>query len=133
MSTSITRGARWMGTASLSPVDGGTEPPPHDPDEVHLIARGIASAVAPAEGLTAVQAALLEAIASALTGVEVDYHNLEPLGPADLAEVLAARDEGYRRRIVHHMVLGELVLRPLPTEVALRVAAYAKALGVDDR
>src|SRR5256885_1508533 len=113
MNTSITRGARWMGTASLSPVDGSTEPPPHDPDEVHLVARGIASAVAPAAGLT---------------GVEVDYHNLEPLGAADLAEVLAARDEGYRRRIVHHMVLGELVLRPLPTEVALRVAAYAKAL-----
>jgi hypothetical protein len=98
-----------------------------------LVARGIATAVAPEDGLTAVQAALLEAIASALTGIEVDYHNLEPLGPDDLAEVLAAHDEGYRRRIVHHMVLGELVLRPLPTEVAVRVAAYAKALGVDDR
>ena len=31
------------------------------------------------------------------------------------------------------MVLGELVLRPLPTEVALRVAKYAHTLGVDDR
>jgi hypothetical protein len=122
-----------MRAASLSPAGRSAEPPAHDPAEVHLVARGIATAVAPDDGLTAVQAALLGAIASALTGVEVDYHNLEPLGPNDLAEVLAARDEGYRRRIVHHMVLGELVLRPLPTEVALRVAAYAKALGVDDR
>ena len=31
------------------------------------------------------------------------------------------------------MVLGELVLRPLPAEVARRVATYADALGVDDQ
>ena len=52
-------------------------PPPgieeHDLDEVVLIARGIASAVAPPEGLTDFQAALLEAVASSLTGYEVDY------------------------------------------------------------
>ena len=94
--------------------------------------RGIASAVAPAEGLTDVQAQLLEAIASALTGFDVDYHGLDPLGPDELAGVLEAKDLGYRQRIVHHMVLGELVLKPLPTEVAHRVASYAKALGVDD-
>ena len=35
---------------------------------------------------------LLEAIASALTGVEVDYRDLEPLGPEELADVLAGRD-----------------------------------------
>src|SRR5262249_9452267 len=39
----------------------------------------------------------------------------------------------YRQRIVHHMVLGELVLRPLPVDVAARVASYANALGVDDK
>jgi hypothetical protein len=79
-----------------------------------------------------VQADLLEAIASALTGVAVDYRSLEPLGPAELADVLADRDLVYRQRIVHHMVLGELVLRPLPTVVAHRVAKYAEALGVKD-
>jgi hypothetical protein len=110
-----------------------TAPHAHDSGEVHLVARGIATAVAPEDGLTDVQAALLQAIASALTGVEVDYHNLEPLGPDALAEVLASRPEDYRQRIVHHMVLGELVLRPLPPEVALRVAKYAKALGIDDQ
>jgi hypothetical protein len=31
------------------------------------------------------------------------------------------------------MVLGELVLRPIPPEVARRVGAYATALGIDDR
>jgi len=101
--------------------------------EVFLVARGIATAVAPEGGLTEVQVALLQAIASALTGVDVDYHDLEPLAPDDLAVVLQAHETGYRERIVHHMVLAELVLRPLPVEVALRVAKYAKALGVEDR
>ncbi len=104
----------------------------HDAGEVTLVARGIATAVAPESGLADVQADLLEAIASALTGVSVDYRALEPLGPEELAEVLTGRDLGYRRRIVHHMVLGELVLRPIPVVVAHRVAMYAEALGVTD-
>jgi hypothetical protein len=105
----------------------------HAPDEVVVVARGIATAVAPAGGLTDVQAALLEAIAGALTNIEVDYHHLESLGPEELARVLEDRDQNFRQRIVHHMVLGELVLRPLPTDVASRVAQYARALGVDDQ
>jgi hypothetical protein len=104
-----------------------------DLEEVTLVARGIATAVAPEGGITDVQADLLEAIASALAGQEVDYRDLEPLEPEALATALADRDENYRQRIVHHMVLGELVLRPLPTEVAMRVATYAQALGIDDK
>ncbi|MET0627572.1 MAG: hypothetical protein ABW033_03840 [Acidimicrobiia bacterium] len=101
-------------------------------EEVRGVARGIATAVAPDDGLTDVQVLLLQAIASALTGVDVDYRDLEPMSADDLAKVLEPYDLRYRQRIVHHMVLGELVLKPLPTEVAHRVAVYAKALGVDD-
>jgi len=108
------------------------DPVPADRDEVHVVARGIATAVAPEEGLTDVQADLLEAIASALTGVDVDYRSLEPLGPEELAAVLECHDLDYRQRIVHHMVLAELVLRPIPTVVAHRVHVYAEALGVKD-
>jgi hypothetical protein len=104
----------------------------HDIEEVTLVARGIATAVAPESGITDVQAALLEAIAEALTGVSVDYRCLDELGPSELAEVLAERDLAYRQRIVHHMVLGEMVLRPIPTVVAHRVAKYSEALGVKD-
>jgi len=104
----------------------------HDAEEVHLVARGIATAVAPETGLTDVQADLLEAIANALTGVAVDYRALEPLSRDELARVLAGRDLEYRQRIVHHMVLAEMVLRPIPTVVAHRVAQYADALGVQD-
>jgi hypothetical protein len=104
----------------------------HDREEVTLVARGIATAVAPESGLTDVQADLLEAIADALTGIDVDYRALDPLGPEELAAVLAGRDQEYVQRIVHHMVLAELVLRPIPTVVAHRVAKYAEALGVKD-
>jgi hypothetical protein len=115
----------------LDPVHA-SGPDDHDAEEVHLVARGIATAVAPETGLTDVQADLLESIASALTGVSVDYRALEPFGPDELADVLAGRDLAYRQRIVHHMVLGELVLRPIPTVVAHRVAKYAEALGIRD-
>src|SRR6476469_2338897 len=110
----------------------GTDSDQPDIEEVTLVARGIATAVAPETGLTDVQADLLEAIASALTGVSVDYRAIDPLGPEQLSEVLAGRDAVYRHRIVHHMVLGELVLRPIPVVVAHRVAKYAEALGVTD-
>ena len=109
---------------------GGIED--HDVEEVTLVARGIATAVAPEDGLTDLQAELLAAIATALTGVAVDYRALDPLGPDELAAVLDGRDLLYRQRIVHHMVLGEMVLRPIPTVVAHRVAQYSQALGVQD-
>jgi hypothetical protein len=118
-----------MGASAGSGSSGLAQP---DHEHVVKVARGIATAVAPPTGLTDVQAALLGAVASALTGAEVDYHSLPPLGAEELAEVLADYDMSYRRRIVHHMVLGELVLKPLPTEVSFRVAQYAKALDIED-
>ncbi len=103
-----------------------------DDIEVELVARGMATAVAPVEGLTPVQASLLRAITRAVTDVDIDYSMLEPLGCDDFADALAGRGAEYRRRIVHHMVLAELVLAPLPDVVADRVTEYAAALGIDD-
>jgi len=105
-----------------------------EPDlvEIHAVARGIGTAVSSAGELTEMQASLLRAVTLALTDVDVDYHGLEPLGPDELAEALDGRSAEYVHRIVHHMVLAELVLRPLPDEVADRVERYATTLGVDD-
>ena len=103
-----------------------------NPDEIVAVGCAIATAVRPEGGLTDVQVSVLQAVTHALTGVDLDYQNLPELGPAELAQMLEQRDQGYRRRIVHHMLLGELVLRPLPDEVAVRVGTYAEALGVDD-
>jgi hypothetical protein len=101
-------------------------------DEIVAVGRGIATAVKPESGLTDVQVSVLGAITKALTDVDLDYCALDDLAPEELAHVLEHRDLAYRQRIVHHMVLGELVLRPLPDDVAYRVGAYAEALGIDD-
>jgi hypothetical protein len=102
-------------------------------DEALLIARGVATAVEPAEGISAVQVSLLGAVHTALMGHDLDFSALDPLGPDDLADALAGRPTPFRHRVVHQMVLGELILRPIPSEVARRVEGYAQALGVDDR
>ena len=101
-------------------------------EEILVVARGIATAVAPSSGLTDAQADLLQAITLALTGELVDYTALEPCDAETLAAALVGRDGSYRHRIVHHMVLGELILVPLPEDVASRVAHYASVLGVED-
>ena len=92
----------------------------------------MATAVAPKSGITEVQATILRAITHAVTGLKVDYCDLEPLGSDELANLLKHRGLGYRHRIVHHMVLAEIVLTPLPIDVANRVARYAAVLGVTD-
>lgn len=107
-------------------------PVPPSPEEICLVSRGIATAVAPTGGLTEAQAGLLQAITLALTDELVEYRDLEPVDAETLAAGLADRPIEYRRRIVHHMVLGELILVPLPEDVAARVGAYAAALGVHD-
>ena len=102
-------------------------------DEAILIARGIASAVADGGALTEVQISLLTEVTEALLGVRVDFSSLEPLEAEGLAAAVADRGEDFRRRVVHQMVLGELILRPIPPDVARRVAAYAEALGISDQ
>ena len=137
-------GSRFPGRHMLDPgsahaesegalVDEGAAGAELSADEATLIARGIASAVAPTEGISATQVSLLGAVHRALTGHPVDVAGLEPLGPDELAGALAARPTELRHRVVHLMVLGELILRPIPPDVARRVEGYARALGIDDR
>lgn len=100
-------------------------------EEVQLLARGVVGAVTPPGGLTALQTALTDAVFDAMTG----YTPVKPLAPitaAEFAEGLARRDEGFRTRMVQAMLLGALVLRPIPPEVTDQVAAFARELGVDD-
>ena len=106
---------------------------PPDEDEVVLLARGVSTAIVPATGLTPLQVALVAATFEAMTDHVVDPRGLEPLDPAGLAAGLAPRSHEFRSRIVQLMVLGELILAPLPLDVSDRVAAYAAELGVDDQ
>ena len=83
--------------------------------------------------VSTVQASLLTEVIEAVLDVRVDVGSLEPLDAESLAEVMAGQSEESRRRVVHIMVLAELILRPIPPEVARRVSAYADALGANDQ
>ena len=102
-------------------------------EDANLIARGIASAVKPDPGLEPIQIGFMGSVINALFDIKVDLDALDPLEPDELAAALAGYSEEFRRRVVHQMVLGELVLRPIPPAVARRVATYADALGIDDQ
>ena len=101
--------------------------------EVQAIARGLVSAISPPDGPTHLQAMLVQALTTSMTGFSVDLGAAaEPIDASSFAHQLARRDEPYRDRIVQLMLLGELVLVPLPPEVVSRVELFASELGVDD-
>jgi hypothetical protein len=112
-----------------SPATVNLNPP--DAEEVAFLSRGVATAMAPPGGLTELQHALLDAVVHEMTGYPMPERP-EPIDPAEWAAGLAAREEGFRTRMVQLMLLGALVLRPLPPEVAARVQAFAAELGVDE-
>jgi hypothetical protein len=103
-----------------------------DRTEVTRIGRGIASASAPATGLTELQRLLLEALIPAMTGHAVDLREYDTMSAGELAGTLGRRNLAFRTRIVQIMLLCALTLRPLPSEVTERISVYAAELGVDD-
>jgi hypothetical protein len=100
--------------------------------EVEELGHAVLSAVATGEGPTALQTVLVTAMFDAMTGHRVDVTDHRRVEPDELAMALARRDQAFRIRFVQVMVLVALVARPLPVEVADRVVAYARALGVDE-
>lgn len=114
------------------PSDDDVHLVPPQPDEVLVAARAMATAAAPADGLTEVQRAVLEAKIESMTGTAVDLATYEPLGPREFAEAMARRDLAFRERMVQGMLLAEMLLVPIPREVSDRVETYAAHLGVGD-
>ena len=105
---------------------------PPDAEEAATVARGVASAAAPASGLTELQRVLIEALFPAMTGHPVDVSSYTPMTAEEFARELARRDLQFRSRGVQIMLLCALVLRPLPEDVAGRIAEFASELGVDE-
>jgi hypothetical protein len=113
------------------PTEATARLTPADADEVRALMRAFVSATAPDGGLTPTQSCLLAAVAKAMTGHFPGF-DVEPITPEEFAQVLAPRLPIFRTRIVQTMVLSALVLRPVPADVAARIAAFAAELGVDD-
>jgi hypothetical protein len=105
---------------------------PPDVDEVRLLARGVATAGAAPDGVTEMQRAVVNAMLESMTGFVVDVSELDPLGPEEFAEAMQRRNLAFRQRMVQFMMLIEMLLTPLPSEVTARVEQYAEALGVHD-
>lgn len=114
------------------PAPGAARLGPPDRAEAQACLDATLAAVDPGDGPTELQQVLIEAAFASMTGHDVTRTPGAPVGPADLAAVLADRDEAFRTRILQMMILGALVLRPLPADVADRVDAYAEELSVDD-
>jgi hypothetical protein len=67
-----------------------------------------------------------------MTEHPVDVTTVPPLGPEEFAEALRYRNQAFRERMVQIMLLGEMLLVPIPREVSQRVETYAAWLGVGD-
>lgn len=113
------------------PKTGRENLAPPDAAEVEVLSRGVLAAIRPVGGHTDVQKMLASSLFLSMTGHPATFGGA-PLGPGEFAEALAARNAAFRGRIVQIMVLLALVLRPLPPEVARRVAAYSAEMGVDE-
>jgi len=105
---------------------------PPDAAEAEFVVRGFASATSGPAGLTEIQRLLYESLSWALTNHRVDTTALEPVTAAEFAQGLARRNMAFRTRVLQIMVLGELVLNPIPPQVSENVAAFADELGVAD-
>ena len=114
------------------PSDNDVKLTPPDAAEARLIAGAVAAAAAPGGQLTSLQRLLIEAIAESMTGFVVPANHVPRVGPEEFAHALADRNEAFRHRMVHFMLLCSLVLVPLPEEVTQRVETYARELGVED-
>jgi hypothetical protein len=99
--------------------------------EVRILSRGVASAVTPPGGLTETQHLLMGAVFVAMTGFPATFDD-PPVEPDAFAVLLARRTIEFRTRIVQIMILLGLVLRPLPDDVAERIASFARELAVED-
>ena len=114
------------------PGPGAARLGPPDRAEAQACLDAVLTAVDPGDGPTELQQLLLEAAFASMTGHDVTHTAGSAVEPADLGAVLADRDEAFRTRILQMMILGALVLRPLPPVVADRVGRYAEELSVDD-
>ncbi len=103
-----------------------------DHDEVLGVSGALVEALGGADQITPVQLVTVSAITRSMTGRAFDLDELHSIGPEQLAEVLSERAEPWRRRILHVMMIGALLLDDIPAEIHDRLEDYAAALAITD-
>lgn len=119
-----------MATPLPSPELTNLDPP--DGDEVQALTDGVLSAIRPRSGPTDFQTLLIGAAFESMTGHGADTSDRPTIEATDFATGLTNRNEAFRVRILQTMILGALVLRPLPIDVASRIERFAREMSVDD-
>jgi len=117
-----------MATPLPAPGEERLGPPARE--EAQACMDAVLTAVDPGDGPSELQSMLIGAAFASMTGH--DLQSAATVSPQELAGVLGDRNEAFRTRILQTMILGALVLRPLPAPVAQRVREYARELSVDD-
>ncbi|MGB5759295.1 MAG: hypothetical protein WBM50_20445, partial [Acidimicrobiales bacterium] len=102
------------------------------PAEVQAMTDGVLSAIRPRSGPTEFQTLLIGAAFEAMTEHPVTTNDRPTVSAADFGAGMADRNEAFRTRILQTIILGALVLRPLPLEVAERINVFAREMSVDD-
>ena len=108
--------------ADLTPPDRAT---------VDALAAGIVTALGGPNALSPLQRVLVHSLFRSMTGFDVSIES-PSFSPAQLAAVLARRNETFRVRILQVAILCALVVRPLPSDTVARLDALAASLSVGD-
>ena len=87
---------------------------PPTADEVRVIAGAAITACAPPGGTTVTQRAVLLAVTESMTGIAVDVDALPAVSADEFGEAMRFRNAQFRTRMLQLMLLGELLLVPLP-------------------
>ena len=101
------------------------------PAEVQAMTDGVLSAIRPRSGPTEFQTLLIGAAFEAMTEHPVTTNDRPTVSAADFGAGMADRNEAFRTRILQTIILGALVLRPLPLEVAERINVFAREMSVE--
>jgi hypothetical protein len=100
--------------------------------ETQQLARGVRTVVGGSDPLTPLQGLLLSAVFVSMTGHTVDVGAATPIDAVAFAQQLARRDAAFRGRILQIMILGALIMHPIPATVSARLREFAAEMDVHD-
>jgi hypothetical protein len=110
-------------TLDLSPPGG---------EEVQRIADGVGATLADESGrITEMQETVLTATFSSMTG-HAPRFDPDRFDTAQLLDALEHRNLAFRQRIVQQLVLGALLVRPVPATSIERIRTVSRQLGIDE-
>jgi hypothetical protein len=100
--------------------------------EVFSVCGALVAALGGPSRIKGIQVVTVSAITRSMTGRTFDLETLPATSPAELAETMRYRAEPWRRRILHVMLIGALLLDDIPSDIQSLLEEYASALGVQD-